>query len=354
MPTQGYSIEAHVADSRGITVVSVPPQLFTEMPPIGRPAAPTAQPWRRDLPDDVGRGRTVALITKDNTAGLTVDMDLMDHFLTENNFRVRRVDWRAARMPTVDIGIFLELYSQKLAYHCRRKIGIFNPEWFMPHWKRHLCTLDQIWCKSRHAQELFARHNRQSHHTGFFSRYMHDPDVPRTRSCLHLQGRSTLKNTESVLQAWRNYPDLPKLTVITVKPIDAPPHVEVLGRLPGDELNRHLNSHRFHLCPSRAEGWGHYITEALSTGAHVITTDASPMNEHVYPGWGTLVTPIRSFRRYDVREYSVEPNDIAHAVFAANTLTDEQLNTQAEHGRAHFLRRNNDFRRSALTLLENL
>lgn len=334
--------------------MSVP--LFTEMPPLEQHMAP--EPSTRmntaPLPEQTGRGRTVALITKDNTAGLTVDMDLMDHFLTQHGFLVRRVDWKAATMPTCDIGIFLELFSPKLAYHCRKKIGIFNPEWFMPHWKRHLRTLDQIWCKSRQAQDVFGRFNRKAYYTGFLGRYMHNEDVPRQRSCLHLQGRSTLKNTEAVLQAWRDYPDLPPLTVITTKPIKAPDHVTVLGRLPGDQLNTQLNTHRFHICPSRAEGWGHYITEALSTGAHVVTTDASPMNEHIYPDWGTLIAPAGSVRRYDVREYRIDSNHLAQAVFAADKLTDAQLDHQAEQARSHFLRRNDDFRRTALTLLETL
>lgn len=333
----------------------MPVQLFTEMPPLRRAAPEGAHPlWSRSPADDVGRGRTVALITKDNSAGLTVDMDLMDDFLTQHGFRIHRADWRTTTIPVVDIGIFLELYNPRLAQRCRKTVGIFNQEWFMPQWKRYLRTLDQIWCKSNEAQEVFGRYSPKTHFTGFFGRYMHNDEVERTRTCLHVQGRSALKNTEAVLQAWRNYPDLPPLTVVTVKPIDAPPHVTVKGRLPGDELNQELNRHRFHLCPSRAEGWGHYIAEALSTGAHVITTDASPMNEHVRPEWGTLLAPSRRFRRYDVHEYSVEPNDIAHAVFAADKLTDVQLDQQAEQARNHFLHRNDDFRRRALRLLEIL
>jgi glycosyltransferase involved in cell wall biosynthesis len=333
--------------------VSVP-LLFTEMKPIAKDITTPPMSMTRRPSSGVGRGRTVALITKDNTAGLSVDMDLMDHFLTDNGFRTKRVDWMSRSMGMADIGIFLELFSPRLALQCRKTIGIFNPEWFMPQWKRYLRTLNQVWCKSLEAQKVFAAHNPKSYYTGFFGRYMNNADIPRTRSCLHLQGRSALKNTEAVLQAWRDYPDLPPLTVITVKPIDAPPHVKVLGRMPGGELTRHLNQHRFHLCPSRAEGWGHYITEALSVGAHVITTDASPMNEHVTSDWGTLLTPARSFRRYDVREYSIDSGAIAQSVFAANALTDQRLDQQAELARAHFLRRNDEFRNAALNLLENL
>lgn len=326
--------------------------LFTELPPLDQPPPkPLPQPTHHA---NAGRGRTVALISKHNTVGLTVDMDLMDDLLSSHGFHVRRVDWKATTMPVADIGIFLELFNPTLAYHCKKTIGIFNPEWFLPHWKRHLKGIGQIWCKSREAQDFFNKFNRDAHYTGFFSRDLLLENHPRERTFLHMQGRSLLKGTDAVLEAWRMHTDLPHLTVITTKPVRAPANVTVLGRLPIEELVAQVNTHRFHLCPSRAEGWGHYITEALSAGAHVITTDASPMNEHVHAGFGTLVTPSRSTRRFDVREHHHNPDHIADAVRTALTLDDATLDAQGEQARAHFLRRNDEFRRTALTLLEKL
>lgn len=331
----------------------MPVPLFTEMPPLPQPKPPTS-PIDEEKFHNIGRGRTVALISKHNTAGLSTDMDLMEVFLAAHGFHLRRVDWKATTMPVADIGIFLELFNPTLAYHCKKTVGIFNPEWFLPHWKRHLRGLTQIWCKSREAQDHFNKFNRDAHYTGFFSRDMYRDQTQRNRACLHVQGRSLLKNTDTVLEAWRLYPDLPPLTVVTTKPVKAPPHVTVLGRLDIDDLTHQMVRHRFHVCPSQAEGWGHYITEGLSVGAHVITTDASPMNEHVHTTFGTLVPPARSTRRFDVRAHHIRPQDLAAAVFRAASYSDEELDQQGEMARAHVLRRNDEFRRTALTLLEKL
>jgi hypothetical protein len=40
-----------------------------------------------------------------------------------------------------------------------------------------------------------------------------------------------------------------------------------------------MNRHRFHIMPSKYEGFGHYIHEAIGCGGIVLTTDARPMNE---------------------------------------------------------------------------
>lgn len=294
--------------------------------------------------------RTVNLISQDNGAGLSTDVQLLTSLLTANGYDVEFVPWRHAYMRRCDIAVFLELLNPRLMRYARSLVGVFNLEWFPHKWRPYLHRFHQLWAKSADADAAFKKLRLRSYHTGFLSRTLYDPAVLRTPTVLHLKGHSDLKNTPAVLTAWEKNPDLPHLTIITKTPIpDPPPNTTVLPRLSAEEVVRHLNTHQVHLCPSRAEGWGHYITEGLSTGATVITTDAPPMNEHIVPGGGLLLTPSASRPRGLVHEYDVEPDDIAAAVREAVAYPRDPALV-----RASVTQRNEQFRTTALELLGEL
>lgn len=300
--------------------------------------------------------RTVALVSRDNGVGLSTDMRLLEDILTPAGYRVSRVDWRSPAMPRVDIAIFLELWSARLARCAGKTVGVFNLEWFQSSWERDLPRLTQLWAKSIESHNIYTQRLRlqNSTLTGFLSRDLNDPGVQRQPSALHLRGHSDFKNTGAVIDAWRLNPGLPPLTIISSVPLEVPSHVRVLGRLSDEELRREMNKATFHICPSRAEGWGHYITEALSVGGVVVTTHASPMNEHVHPDWGVLVRPARSHRHGMVTAYGVSGRSLAAAVHQAQVMPESRLAFMRAKARAHFDFRNARFRETALQLLERI
>lgn len=296
--------------------------------------------------------RLVNLVSRDNGVGLSVDMELLEGVLRPAGYDVVRVDWRLASMRRCDVAIFLELWNPRLVRFARRTVGVFNLEWFQNGWARHLQRISQLWAKSKEAHEAYERMRlKTSTLTGFASRDLNDPSVPRTMTALHLRGHSGFKNTEAVIEAWRRAPWLPPLTIISSVPLDVPPHVRLLGRITDDELRREMNTAMIHVCPSSAEGWGHYITEALSVGAMVVTTDASPMNEHVRPDWGRLVAPVSASRRGMVNEYGVSVPALVEAVRQAAVMPAASRERMSEKARAHFEYRNAYFAETALSLL---
>jgi len=60
-------------------------------------------------------------------------------------------------------------------------------------------------------------------------------------------------------------------------------------RLADEELLGLQQSSGVHLCPSREEGFGHYINEARALGALVMTTNWAPMNDLVQDHFGVLI-----------------------------------------------------------------
>jgi hypothetical protein len=297
---------------------------------------------------------TVHLISNDNGVGLSTDMQLLEDMLTAAGYTVQRFHWKQTVMPRCDIAIFLELYNHALARYADKKIGIFNLEWFPVVWRPYLKTFDQLWAKSTEAHEVYRRFGLESHMTGFMTRDLYDPEVRKTNSCLHLRGKSSLKGTEAVLSAWQSNPDLPPLTIISADPLKVPAGVRVLSRMPQDELVREMNTHRIHVCPSKSEGWGHYITEGMSTGALVVTTDASPMSDHVQPDRGFLVPTRGGMARHMAREYHVTADDLAHAVRVAASLHPMKAHSMSQQARQYALDSTTAFRFRALELLKEL
>lgn len=299
----------------------------------------------------------INLISRDNGAGLSTDMSLLGAMLAGEGHEVLRVEWTDASMPQCDVGIFLELFNARLLKFMDHGIGIFNPEWFMPSWARFVNNLDQVWAKGVESYNMFAGlgFEDKTHLTGFMSRDLMDSTVERKLKCLHLKGHSELKNTGAVLEAWRLHGDLPELVIISNNPVEnLPRNTSQIQHASEPELKHLLNECAIHLCPSKAEGWGHYITEGLSTGAMVITTDASPMNEQVQSEWGILIKPYGRRPRGLVLEHEIHPDSIAESVRIAMGLAPEERDKRANLARQHIQNRNEAFRQNALRLLGEL
>lgn len=295
---------------------------------------------------------TITLVSRNNGVGLSTDMSLLTDLFQSAGHRVHRVDWRVPRIPKCDVVVFIELFNPNLMKFAQKSVGIFNPEWFMVAWSPWVGKLDQVWAKSRMAEDIFLPMNPNTHYTGFLSKNLNDPAVPRHKKVLHVQGHSSDKNTERVIETWKRYPDLPQLTVVTQKGTPVPRGVVRLGRIPDKQLRVVVNQHDIHLCPSRVEGWGHYISEALTVGAHVITSDMSPMHEHVRPEWGTLIPPIRVEERGVAKACDVSSDALAAAVRAAVEIDPAVRTRQRYAAQAHMAARSSDFAQAALKLVE--
>ena len=254
------------------------------------------------------------LIGKSNGVGLSRDLELLAAALSacgcevtqqvcERGARKRRRSlrtrlamrigrWhRAAAQPPVDANVMLEHVWPQFVQQARCNVLVPNPEWFDRRDVAMLDVADRVWAKTAFAEQLFVARGCRVLHIGFDSDDRLQPAVLRQPQFLHLAGRSPLKGTQRLLALWQRHPQWPRLTLVQDVPHTsaAANIVHAPGFVSDSELRTLQNTHRFHLCLSEAEGWGHYIAEAMSVGALTFTCDAPPMNELVGAERGVLV-----------------------------------------------------------------
>lgn len=259
----------------------------------------------------------VNLIARDNGFGLSRDLNLLRRVLEEAGFDVtvsgirrgafhkmlhparlragnlaRRLASRS--MQRWDCNLMLERIRPEYLQTARHNVLKPNPEWFDSNDRAWLSSLDRVFAFTQHAIPIFESLGLQVDYTGFTSEDRRDAAVPRERAFFHLAGRSSNKGTDTLLAAWRGHPEWPRLTVlqsprVARAVVDAPNISHRIDYIPDGELRRIQNAHRFHLCPSETEGFGHYLVEAMGIGAVVATLDAPPMNEMVTSERGALI-----------------------------------------------------------------
>ena len=266
----------------------------------------------------------INIIARTNGVGLDRDVDLINKTLSSTEgFDVTVSHYRSISLlrrlfpppQKYDVNIFLERIYPRWFGSARANILIPNKEHFPHRLIGNLKYIDHIFCKSRHAKEIFEKHHQSVRFTGFTSTDLLDKDVaPDYQKFLHLAGRSTQKGTATILELWKNNPSWPQLTIVQCKenaPAEVPDNVRLITEyIPHEEIKQLLNSHGVHLCTSSSEGWGHYIVEAMSCKAVVVTTDGPPMNEIISPERGILVPWYRQEPRHLGTDWHINPDKL--------------------------------------------
>ncbi len=240
-----------------------------------------------------------------------------------------------------DANIFLERVYPRWFGSAEQNFLIPNQEHFPHRLLGNLKHIDHILCKSKHAEEIFSQHSNSTHFTGFTSTDLIDESVrPDYQSFFHLAGRSTQKGTDTILALWGKNPAWPLLTILQCKenaPSFVPKNVRLItDYIPHEEIKRHLNSHGIHLCTSSSEGWGHYIVEAMSCRALVVTTDGPPMNEIISPERGVLAPWHRQEPRHLGTDWHVDPNKLEQLINELLLMPQDQKQRYGEHARTWF------------------
>ncbi|GMF20858.1 unnamed protein product [Phytophthora lilii] len=149
----------------------------------------------------------------------------------------------------------------------------------------------------RNAKVFYTKHTSSDQAEFARQRIGNDSIAPKDFSdvkFIHTAGTSVWKGTKELVDCWVMSSGLPQLDVyiddssfnFLFRPtykrrLDrsrSPVHIEH-GMLEPQDFSKLTAESAFFMCPSRSEGYGHYINQARASGGVVITTDAHPMNE---------------------------------------------------------------------------
>lgn len=283
-------------------------------------------------------------------AGFRVTVTLFrSNFTARMDRAIRKLGGSLLRRPLYDVNIFVESAEPSWFRLARINCLIPNQEWVREGTRALLSEFDWILCRTQHAEGIFALLGYRARYVGFTSfdrlddRVSHDYD-----SFIHVAGKSMLKGTETLVQSWLDHPEWPQLKILWhaegITPTPAA-NIQWITTCVGEEMLRKLqNSHSVHFCLSVAEGFGHYIVEAMSCQALVFATDAPPMNEIVGPDRGILVPHVREWTMRLGTGYQVDGAAIEKAVDVRGRMNVAERRHMGENARLWYLENDRLFR----------
>ncbi len=282
----------------------------------------------------------INIITALNGVGLERDANILKEVLAPFH-KVEVIDLNKPRVKRADANIFCEILKPNFIKLAKVNYFLPNPEWFMPHWSHLLPKVTTI-AKTQSAAREF-----EAQHIGFTSKDFYT-DRPKVRRFVHFSGKSSYKGTEQLIQAWK--PEYPTLYIKRDRnklKVDKPNIVYSYERIPEPQYVDFFSESLIHLCPSIAEGWGHYIHEAKSAGNVVITTDGEPMNEFTND---FLVKSDKSEPLQRGIKYTPSIESIQAQVERVIKMTDAELEQIGNKNRLEYLANDKEFKKKLIEL----
>ena len=299
---------------------------------------------------------SINIISRLNGVGLNQDVKLLESALSKMGYSVHfsehkglRSTWRILKQARqYDANIFIERVFISWLGLAKTNFLIPNQERFPKRQRYKLRGIDTVLCKTKHAYDIFNPIAKHVVYLGFTSHDTYQKNIAKRFDWFfHLAGKSALKGTRDILTLWKKHPEWPQLTLVQHPdhaPESVPENVRLIAEsLPEQALRTLQNQHGVHLCLSRSEGWGHYIAEAMSCAAVVLTTDGPPMNELVSDERGILVATDRSESRHLGTNYYVAQSALETTINKVLQLKIEEKKKLGSAAREWFLKNDQQF-----------
>lgn len=305
------------------------------------------------------QGHTINIFSSNNGKGLENSRKILKNQLLLMGHIVHEAeldDDESVHLVQADINIFFERISATGLPYATLNWFIPNPECYEPE-KDLLNSIDLILCRTHEVERIYRALNKKTYYIGFSSRDCKVSKVKKdVSSCLHVAGGSPLKGTHATLQAWNFHLLMPHLTVLIHYdfPLVFQDNIKwITDRMPVRKLLQLQNRCGIHLCLSETEGFGHYLMEAMSTSAVVITTDAPPMNEFITDK-RCLVPYFKTENCKLAIRYFADPDELRNVVQNLMSLSPKELKEIGKKNRATYLQKTKEFEKNLKTLLNEV
>ena len=211
--------------------------------------------------------------------------------IVDNTAVFNRVHHSHPECPEADINVFFEVLNPSLFTFAGKNIWIPNPEWTYKTWEPYFGKLDEIWCKTYHAVEIFKQWNAK--YIGWSSIAKGESLKKNYHKAIVLVGKNIFRHPQIIVDAYRMLNDhtkLPELHIVydstrmnVQLPVELHSKIKLYpSTLKQKEYDELLDECGVAICVSSGEGFGHAVNEAASSGCNLILSDILPFTEFEY------------------------------------------------------------------------
>jgi Glycosyl transferase family 2 len=212
--------------------------------------------------------------------------------------QIRHVPHFQPHAPEAEINVFIEVMNPALLPFAAVNIWVPNPEWTYQTWFPYAAMVDQIWVKTHSAVKMFEAIPGCApvHYVGWTSiDKKYNPEKNYSKGIVPV-GKNVWRHPKPLVQAYMRiqhedpplYELLPELTIV-----HSPAHVRI-GTLPeyvagkiklvsevlsDKDYDALLAEAGLVVCLSVAEGFGHAVNEAMSSGCVPLISPIAPFME---------------------------------------------------------------------------
>ncbi|GBF81257.1 glycosyl transferase [Aphanothece sacrum FPU1] len=263
------------------------------------------------------------------------------------------------KKPPYDINIFIQDLVPSWFPYARVNCLLPMPEWFRDGSQSLLPQLDYVLCCTKFTQDIFQKLGCQTEFISFTSFDQFDEQYSKDYDkFFHMAGSNAVqKGTKTLIEVWSRHPKWPTLIVRQKKQgfhLQASNIDYIHDYVDEQTLRQYQNTFGIHLCPSQAEGFGHYIVEAMTTKALICTTNAPPMNELITSERGLLADYSHRQPQRLGMNYYVDPQALETKIEEILGMDYETKKKLGENARDWYLENEKFFQEKVVNFLKDL